>query len=86
MAMSTRKLTRFKRLMAIPSIRHTHANDHFVREDGDYVLYWMTASRRFHFNFALQHAVDRSAIRETADCLSLYLRYRGQRSTSPFRH
>ena len=60
MAMSTRKLTRLKRLMAIPSIRHTHANDHFVREDGDYVLYWMTASRRFHFNFALQHAVDRA--------------------------
>lgn len=46
--------------MAIPSIRHTHANDHPVREDGDYVLYWMTAFRRLNDNFALQHAVDRA--------------------------
>ena len=46
--------------MPIPAIRHSHANDHDVREDGDYVLYWMTAFRRPRFNFALQHAVDRA--------------------------
>lgn len=46
--------------MPIPAIRHSHANDHDVREDGDYVLYWMTAFRRPHYNFALQHAVDRA--------------------------
>ena len=46
--------------MAIPTIRHAHANDHPVREDGDYVLYWMIAFRRTRYNFALQHAVDRA--------------------------
>lgn len=46
--------------MAIPHLRHVHANDYPVREDGDYVLYWMTAFRRTRYNFALQHAVDRA--------------------------
>ncbi|TWU58653.1 Deoxyribodipyrimidine photo-lyase [Rubripirellula tenax] len=46
--------------MAIPTIRHTHANDHAVRPDGDYVLYWMIAFRRSRYNFSLQHAVDRA--------------------------
>jgi deoxyribodipyrimidine photo-lyase len=46
--------------MPIPSIRHRHANDREVREDGDYVLYWMIAFRRTRYNFALQHAVDRA--------------------------
>jgi deoxyribodipyrimidine photo-lyase len=31
-----------------------------VRRDGQYVLYWMVASRRTRFNFGLQHAVDRA--------------------------
>lgn len=40
----------------VPSarIRAVHAAP--VREDGDYVLYWMIASRRRRFNFALQRA------------------------------
>ncbi|MDA8744266.1 deoxyribodipyrimidine photolyase [Rubripirellula amarantea] len=46
--------------MSIPKIRHSHANDHEVREGGDYVLYWMIAFRRPRYNFALQHAVDRA--------------------------
>lgn len=46
--------------MPIPTIRHSHANDHDVREGGDYVLYWMIAFRRPRYNFALQHAVDRA--------------------------
>ncbi len=46
--------------MPIPSIRHRHANDFVVRDDGDYVLYWMIAFRRTRYNFALQHAVDRA--------------------------
>ena len=46
--------------MPIPTIRHSHANQHAVRQDGQYVLYWMTAQRRTRFNFALQHAVDRA--------------------------
>ena len=29
-----------------------------VAPSGDYVLYWMTAFRRTHWNFSLQRAVD----------------------------
>ncbi|KAA3611916.1 MAG: deoxyribodipyrimidine photolyase [Planctomycetota bacterium] len=29
-----------------------------IRTDGGYVLYWMTANRRLHYNFALQRAVQ----------------------------
>lgn len=46
--------------MVIPRERHSHANDHPVRDAGDYVLYWMIAFRRPHHNFSLQHAVDRA--------------------------
>ncbi|TWU20407.1 Deoxyribodipyrimidine photo-lyase [Novipirellula galeiformis] len=46
--------------MLIPSLRHRDANHHPLREDGDYVLYWMIAFRRTHYNFALEHAVDRA--------------------------
>jgi len=46
--------------MSIPPIRHSHANHHPVREEGDFVLYWMIAARRTQYNFALQHAVDRA--------------------------
>lgn len=35
-------------------------NDELIRHDGDYVLYWMTSSRRMRWNFALQHARDRA--------------------------
>jgi len=44
--------------MSLPEIRHSLANTHPVREDGEYVLYWMIAARRTRYNFALQHAVD----------------------------
>ncbi len=44
----------------IPSLRVRAANDRPLRPDGDYVLYWMIASRRTRFNFALEHAVARS--------------------------
>lgn len=40
--------------------RLTSANDHPIRPDGDYVLYWMIAQRRLKFNFALDHAIDRA--------------------------
>ncbi|QDV61321.1 cryptochrome/DNA photolyase family protein [Crateriforma conspicua] len=46
--------------MSIPPIRHRHVNEHPVRKDGDYVLYWMIAFRRTGWNFSLQHAVDRA--------------------------
>ncbi|MGM0557553.1 MAG: deoxyribodipyrimidine photolyase [Myxococcota bacterium] len=45
-------------MTAIPAIRLTSCNDAPIREDGEFVLYWMTAFRRLDWNFALQHAVD----------------------------
>ncbi len=47
----------------VPELRISPLNDHAVRGDGDYVLYWMIAARRTTWNFAL----DRS--REHADAL-----------------
>jgi len=43
--------------MPIPAIRLTQANDVPIRGDGRYVLYWMIASRRLQWNFALDHAI-----------------------------
>ena len=45
----------------VPAARVRVLNDAPVREDGDYVLYWMTAFRRRGYNFALQRAAERSA-------------------------
>ena len=47
-------------LKAIPELRHTNANDHPLRPDGDYVLYWMIAFRRPRFNHSLELAVARA--------------------------
>jgi deoxyribodipyrimidine photo-lyase len=43
---------------AVPGIRVRPLNDHAVCESGDFVLYWMIAFRRTHWNFALQRAVE----------------------------
>src|SRR5262249_47541852 len=37
--------------------RVTRCNGAAVHGDGGYVLYWMTAYRRLHFNFALERAL-----------------------------
>ena len=42
--------------MHAPDIRVHVVNDAPVRDDGDYVLYWMIANRRRRYNFALEHA------------------------------
>jgi deoxyribodipyrimidine photo-lyase len=42
---------------AVPESRLRAANDAPVRADGDFVLYWLTASRRVGWSFALEHAV-----------------------------
>jgi deoxyribodipyrimidine photo-lyase len=42
----------------VPSLRISPLNDHAVRADGDYVLYWMVAARRTSWNFALDRAVE----------------------------
>src|SRR4051794_10130541 len=43
--------------MTVPPERVHACNDKRFA-DGEYVLYWMIANRRRHFNFALQHAVE----------------------------
>ncbi len=43
--------------MPIPSTRITTLTSHPLRPDGTHVLYWMTAARRSHWNYALDHAV-----------------------------
>jgi deoxyribodipyrimidine photo-lyase len=42
---------------AVPAIRVRCVNDAPLRPAGAYVLYWMTASRRLGWSFALDHAV-----------------------------
>ncbi|MEM7481983.1 MAG: deoxyribodipyrimidine photolyase [Acidobacteriota bacterium] len=42
----------------VPTLRLRAANDRPVREDGDFVLYWMIAYRRTTWNFAFDRAVD----------------------------
>lgn len=42
----------------VPAVRVRELNASPVREDGKYVLYWMTAYRRTRFNFALDRAVE----------------------------
>ena len=44
----------------VPSVRIAAGNDRSTREDGRYVLYWMIASRRLNYNFALDRAMEHS--------------------------
>ena len=46
--------------LPIPEVRVQALNSHPIRDDGDYVLYWMIAFRRVHWNFALDHAIERA--------------------------
>ena len=39
---------------------YPHLQPRAHRRDGDCVVYWMTAFRRLHWNFALQQAVGRA--------------------------
>jgi deoxyribodipyrimidine photo-lyase len=41
----------------VPALRITALNARPVRADGEFVLYWMIASRRLRWNFGLQHAI-----------------------------
>jgi deoxyribodipyrimidine photo-lyase len=42
----------------VPAIRYEPVNGAPVRADGDYVLYWMIASRRCEWSFALERALE----------------------------
>jgi len=47
-----------KSISSVPSVRIRTLNPFPVDPAGKFVLYWMTAYRRTHFNFALQRAVE----------------------------
>jgi len=42
----------------VPPIRIWKADDNGINPEGEFVLYWMIAFRRSHWNFSLQRAVD----------------------------
>ena len=44
--------------MSVPEIRIRACNNAPVREDGEFVLYWMIAARRVNWNFALDRAIE----------------------------
>lgn len=44
--------------MTVPATRILDSNSDSIREDGDYVLYWMIANRRLTYNYSLQRAVE----------------------------
>jgi deoxyribodipyrimidine photo-lyase len=45
----------------IPDVRISACNTAPVHPDGDFVLYWMIAFRRLHWNFALDRAIEYAA-------------------------
>ncbi len=45
-------------MSSVPKIRIRSGNSLPVRQEGDFVLYWMIASRRVTWNFALDRAVE----------------------------
>jgi len=44
--------------VAVPELRVSTVNSRAVREDGEFVLYWMTSARRTAWNFGLDRALD----------------------------
>jgi deoxyribodipyrimidine photo-lyase len=44
--------------MRVPTIRIRQSNLAPLRQSGDYILYWMIASRRLRYNFALDRALE----------------------------
>jgi hypothetical protein len=52
----------------VPALRARPCNDAPVRRDGEFVLYWMIAFRRTHWNFSLQRVnVGRKVQRRGGD-------------------
>jgi deoxyribodipyrimidine photo-lyase len=45
-------------LKSVPAVRIRAANQKPLHASGDYVLYWMIASRRLRYNFALDRALE----------------------------
>lgn len=51
-------LTLERPLEKVPKIRVRLCNDAPLRSGSEFVLYWMIASRRLHYNFALDRAIE----------------------------
>lgn len=45
-------------LPSVPKVRLQNCNQAPINAQGDFVLYWMIAFRRFEFNFSLQRAIE----------------------------
>ena len=45
-------------LVSVGSPRVREINDKEVRHEGQFVLYWMTSTRRYHYNAALERAIE----------------------------
>ncbi len=45
-------------MAAVDELRIENSNQADVNNDGQYVVYWMIANRRLHYNFSLQRAVE----------------------------
>jgi deoxyribodipyrimidine photo-lyase len=45
-------------MIKVPSLRTRDLNENSVNENGEFVLYWMTACRRLTSNFALDRAIE----------------------------
>jgi len=45
----------------VPASRITAVNGHPPSAAGEFVLYWMIANRRVHWNFALDRAIEHAA-------------------------
>lgn len=48
-------------MVAIPELRLRSVNDEAIRDDREYILYWMIANRRTRWNYSLEHAVSLAA-------------------------
>ena len=42
----------------VPEVRVSALNDQEVRSDGEYILYWMTATRRLSWNYSIDRALE----------------------------
>jgi len=42
----------------VPDLRLRTLNDQEIRSDGEYILYWMTSTRRLNWNYSIDRALE----------------------------
>ena len=64
-------------IVSVSSPRVSRLNDNPVNEGGEFVLYWMTSTRRYQYNAALDRAIEISLDLEkpllVIECISVRL-------------